>query len=138
MFTLGYLSLVQMFKSVLGEEINSRLPYLTFINIRVLQRPVLAWAINYSWLGFASYSSPTYDCSVINGNISPGQFPQGMILLSSSWFLLPSACKSLRNRRNQTSQTSSPDAHATFFFFVVPFEMSSSSTLSSTVSSGAQ
>lgn len=58
MFTLGYLSLVQMFESVLGEEINSSLPYLTFINIRVLQRPVLAWAINYSGLALPVIALP--------------------------------------------------------------------------------
>lgn len=142
MFTLGYLSLVQMFESVLGEEINSCLSYLTFINIWVLQRPVLAWAINYSWLGFASYSSPIYDCSVvINGNIPPGQLPKGMLLLSSYWLLLPSSCKSPRNRRNQTSTNIIYRCSCNFFLLCCSFWNFLSSPhpmQSSTVSSGAQ
>lgn len=94
MFTLGYLSLVQMFASILGEEINSCLSYLTFINIQVLQRPILAQAISYCWLGVARYSSPMYDfCEVvIKGNMSQGQPPKTMLLLSSPWLWLPSSC----------------------------------------------
>lgn len=70
---------------VLGKEINSCPSYLTFINTQILQRPILAWAINYSWLGFDSSSSPMYDlCTVvINGNIPPGQCPKGMLLSKS-------------------------------------------------------
>lgn len=88
--------------SVLGKEINSCLSCLTFINTQLLQRPILAWAINYSWLGFASSSSPMYDlCTVvINGNISPGQHPKRLDKSSNLFkgLLLPSSCKSPRNR----------------------------------------
>lgn len=115
MFTLGYLSLVQMFESVLGEEINSCFSYLTFINIQVLQRPILARAINYSRLGVACYSSPIQDfCAVvINGNMPQGQPPKRMLLLSSPWLWLPSSCKILSNRRNMTSHASSTDVPTT-------------------------
>lgn len=125
MFTLVYLSLVQMFESVLGEEINSCFSYLTFINIQVLQRPILAWAINYSWLGVACYSSPIQNlCAVvINGNMPQGQPQKRMLLLSCPWLRLPSPCKILRNRGNPTSHASPTDVSTNSlspFFFKFP------------------
>lgn len=128
MFTLGYLSLVQMFETVLGGEITSCLSYLTFINIWVLQRPILAWAINYSWLGSACYSSPICDfCTVvINGSIPGGQPPKRMLLLSSSWLLPPSFYK-VQETEEIWRHTSSTDVH-TFLSFLL-FEISSSSAL---------
>lgn len=107
MFTLGYLPLVQMFGGILGEEINSCLSYLTFINTWILQRPILTGVINYSRLDFAFCSSPTCDFwkVVINGSLLQGQFPKRMLLLSRSWLLLPPSCKSPRNRRSMTSHS---------------------------------
>lgn len=126
MFTLGYLSLTQMFASILGEEINSCLSYLTFINIQAFQRLILAWAINYSWLGIACNSSTMYDfCEVvINGNMCLGEPPKTMLLLSSTWLWPPSSCKILRNRRNPTSHRSSTDVLTTSLFsFVLKFPL---------------
>lgn len=78
MFTLGYLSPVQMFEGILGEKINSCFSYLTFINIQERRRPVLVWVINYSQHGFACYSSPSDDfCTIVkNGAIPQGQPPK--------------------------------------------------------------
>lgn len=128
MFTLGYQSLIQMFETVLGEEKNSCLSYLTFINIRVLQIPIMARVINYSRFGCAYLSSPTYAVRtvVINGSVPSGQPPKRMLLLLGSWLLLTSLCKSPRNRRNPTSHTSSTDVHTVVLSFLLLFEISSS------------
>lgn len=142
MFTLGYQSLIQMFETVLGEEINSYLSYLTFINIHVLQIPIMAQVINYTRFGCACLSSPTYAVRtvVINGSVPSGHPPKRMLLLLGSWLLLTSLCKSPRNR-NPTSHTSSTDDHTIVLSFLLLFEISSSSTQSlqyNIVNSGAQ
>lgn len=59
MLAFRYLSLVQMFKGVLGDEINSCLSYLTIINIQILQGRYWPWSFITADLTLPVAASPS-------------------------------------------------------------------------------